>query len=90
MRLDLKLIEEAKLEIAKLKDLSALSYPEEVRAEEGEFCMTFGFNISKEQDAWITQKAKQYTRGKKSAFFRTLLDTLMQLDKPNKLRGGRK
>lgn len=90
MKIDLKLIEEAKLEIAKLKDLSAISYPEEVRAEDKEFCMTFGLNISKKQDTWIAKKADRYTRGKKSAFFRTILDTLMEMDKPKQLRGGRK
>ena len=84
MAIDPKLLIEAKLDIQKLKDLSAISFPDEVRAEADEYPVTLGFKLSKAQDIWILRHAKRFTKGKKSVFFRTLLDILIESDKTKK------
>lgn len=81
MPIDPKLIEQAKLDIAKLKDLSELTYPLEHRANSDEFPITLGFKLSPKQDKWLLKQAKIYTRGKRSSFLRTIIDSLMALDK---------
>ena len=81
MPIDPKLIEQAKQDIAKLTDLSVLSYPMENRANSDEFPITLGFKLSPKQDKWLLQKAKIYTGGKRSSFLRTIIDSLMALDK---------
>lgn len=81
MPIDPKLLEQAKQDIAKLKDLSALSYPMENRANSDEFPITLGFKLSSKQDKWLLKQAKIYTGGKRSSFLRTIIDSLMALDK---------
>lgn len=81
MKIKPELIEQAKAEIQKLKDLSVLSYPIESRANSDEFPITLGFKLSPKQDRWLAKQAKVYTGGKRSSFLRTIIDSLMQLDK---------
>lgn len=81
MKIDPKLLEQAKADIQKLKDLSVLSYPMEHRANSDEFSVTLGFKLSPAQDRWLSKQAKIYTSGKRSSFLRTIIDSLMQLDK---------
>jgi hypothetical protein len=81
MKINPALIEQAKADIQKLKDLSVLSYPIESRANSDEFPITLGFKLSPKQDKWLADQAKIYTGGKRSSFLRTIIDSLMQLDK---------
>ena len=81
MPVDPKLIEQAKQDIARLKDLSAITYPMENRANSDEFPITLGFKLSPKQDKWLLKQAKTYTAGKRSSFLRTIIDSLMALDK---------